>query len=67
MSAPGIFGEMALPPRMTIITPADTATVVQLMSPRFSSVPHSLATVLSNVRPPIVTPSPLDTPSMPPS
>ncbi len=65
--APGILGEIALPPKMTTITPTETATVVQLTSAMFSRVLHSLATVLSNVLPSIVTPLPVGMPSMPPT
>ena len=67
MSAPGILAEIALPPRITMTTPADTATVDQLMSPMFSIVLQNLASVLSNFVPSIVTPLPVGIPSMPPT
>ncbi len=66
-SAPGIFGEMAFPPRITTITPTETATVVQLMSEMFSSVLQSFASVLSTVLPSMVMPLPAGSPSMPPT
>ena len=56
MSAPGIFGLIIREPTITTMTPSDTASVVMLVSPMFSSVPMNLLTV-----PPV----PLGTPSMP--
>ncbi len=56
MSAPGIFGLIIREPTITTMTPNDTASVVMLVSPMFSSVPKNLL---------IVPPVPLGTPSIP--
>ena len=67
MSAPGILPVMSLSPRIVPSTPAETATVVQLIWPRFCSVEISLPIVLVKSWLPIVTPVPSGMPSMPPT
>ncbi len=67
MSAPGILPVTSLSPRMVPRTPAETATVVQLIWPMFCRVETSLPMVLVKSKRPIVTPVPSGMPSMPPT
>ena len=66
ISAPGTLVVTNRAPRITTMTAPETATVVQLTSPRLPRVETNLPTVLSKSTPPIVTPEPSGTPNSAP-